>query len=133
MLRYDMDGVAEQADALDRERLAKQRGGPARLGRPDLDERTLHQALHLVGRADGDEPALVHERDARAALRLVAIGGGDEAGHLLAQELVEDAPEVTARHPIDAVSRLVQEEHLGRMDPRAGEDDLLLSSAARLT
>src|SRR3546814_17948447 len=118
MLRYDMDGVAEQADALDRERLAKQRGGPARLGRPDLDERTLHQALHLVGRADGDEPALVHERDARAALRLVEIGGGDEDGHLLAQELVEDAPEVTARQRIDAFARLGPARHLGRTEER---------------
>ncbi len=127
-----MDAIAEQAHALGPKLLAQQCGGSARLGRPDLDERALHQALHLVGRADGDEPAFVHERDALAALRLVEIGGGDEDGHLLAQELVEDAPEVAPRHRIDAVGRLVQKQHLGRVDERAGEAELLLHAARQL-
>ena len=47
-------------------------------------------------------------------------------------QVVENAPEVAARDRIDAVGRLVEQEHLGRMDQRAHEAELLLHAAGEL-
>ncbi len=67
-----------------------------------------------------------------AAVGLVEIGGGDEDGYPFSQELVEDAPEVAARHRIDAIGRLVEEEDLRRVDQGAGKAELLLHPAGEI-
>ena len=56
-----------------------------------------------------------------AALGLVEIGGGDDDGDAFLAQVVEDAPEVAARDRIDAGGRLVEQQHLRRVDQRAGE------------
>ena len=50
----------------------------------DLQDRAAHEPLDLVRRADGQQPALVDQRQAVAALGLVEVGGGDEDRHPLA-------------------------------------------------
>ena len=67
-----------------------------------------------------------------ATLGLVEIGGGDEDRHLPAAELYEDSPEIAARNGIDAVGRLVEKEHFGRVDQRAGQTELLFHAAGEL-
>ena len=81
---------------------------------------------HLPGLTRDQELSLVDEADLRAALGLVEVGRGDEDRHPFAQEVVEDPPQVPARHGIDAARRLVEEEDLRRVDERAGEAQLLL-------
>ena len=117
-----VDAVAEQADRL-RRACCSRSTAAARRGSAgaDLQDRAPHQPLDLVGRAAGQQPAAVDQRQAVAALGLVQVGGGDEDRHLLAEQLVEDPPEVAARDGIDAVGRLVEEQHLRRVDQRAGQ------------
>ena len=87
---------------------ARRRGPPG--SRPRIS------CLHLVRRAAGQQPAAVDQGQAIAPLGLVEIGRGDEDRHLLAEQLVEDPPEIAARDGIDAVGRLVEEEDLGGVD-----------------
>ena len=52
--------------------------------------------------------ALVQQADAMAALGFVEIGSGNENGHALGHEGIENPPEIAARHRIDAVGGLVE-------------------------
>ncbi len=130
--RDEVDAVAEQADRRGGKLLPQDGGGPAGLGGADLQDRAPHQLLDFVRRAAGQQPALMDQGQAIAALGLVEIGRGDEDRHLLAQQLVEDPPEVAARDGIDAVGRLVQEQHPRRVDQRAGQAELLLHAAGEV-
>jgi hypothetical protein len=111
-----VDAVAEQAHRLPVQALAEQVASRAGLGGADFEDRAPHQPLDLVGRTEGQQPAAVDQGHAVAALRLVEIRRGDEDRHPLAQQLVEDPPEVAPRDRVHAVGRLVEEEHPGRMD-----------------
>ena len=104
----------------------------AGLAGADLQDRPPHELLHFAGRAAGQQPAAVDQGQAIAALGLVEIGGGDEDRHLLAEQLIEDPPEIAARDGIDAVGRLVEEEHLGRVDRGAGEAEFLFHAAGEI-
>ena len=73
-----------------------------------------------------DEPHAV------AALGLVEIRGGDEDGYLLPQQLIKNPPKIPPRDRIDAVGRLVQEQHLGGVNQGAGQTQLLLHSARQI-
>jgi hypothetical protein len=55
----------------------------------------------------------VKKRDPVASIRLVEIGGGNQNGHPLPVEFIEDLPEIPSGHGIYAVGRLVQEQDLG--------------------
>src|SRR5512133_1937358 len=121
----NMDAVPEEGHAADLSRAQEDRG-PAGGVAADLQQGALEQTLHALHGVASQEPALVEQADPVAALRLVQVGRGDEDGHALLLELVEDAPEIPAGDGIDTVRRLVQEEHPGRVDEGAGEPELLL-------
>ena len=107
-------------------------GGRAGIIGADLQDRPLHQPAQAVGPVAGEEPSLVDEAYPVAAVRLVEIGGGDEDGDTFPEELVEDAPEVAARHRVDAVGWLVEEEDLRRVNEGTGEAELLLHPAGEI-
>src|SRR5574338_1645002 len=128
-----VEAIAEKPDSQLRMALAREMGRVARVRRPQLEHAAGHQLLHLVGCADGPQASAVEEADAVTALGLVEVRRRDEDGHALAQELVEDAPEVAARDGVDPIGRLVQEEHLRCVDQGAGKPELLLHPAGEVS
>src|ERR1035438_4768861 len=76
------------------------------------------------------EPALVHEGDAMAALGLIKVRGCDEDGEALRREVSEDIPELAAGDGIDAGGGLVEQENAGLWDEGADERQLLPHSTA---
>ena len=128
-----MDTIAEQAHGRGGKLLPQERGGAAGFGGADFQDRAPHQLLDFLGRAAGQQPSLVDQGQAIAALGLVEIGRGDKDRHFLAQQLVKDPPEVAARDRIDAVGRLVQEQHSRRVDQRAGQAEFLLHAAGEVS
>ena len=73
----------------------------------------------------------MQQRDAMAALGFVEISGRCENRHAFRGQLVKDAPEVAARNRIDAGGRLIQQDHLGPMNERADQAELLLHAAGK--
>ena len=84
------------------------------------------QRVRLVERQDA---ALAHQRHARAALGFVEVGRGHEDRDALRQELGQQAPELAARHRVDARGRLVEQDDLRLVHQRARERQLLLHAA----
>ena len=64
----------------------------ARFGRADFEDGSAHEALDLGRSAEGEQLALVNERDAVAALCFVEIRGRDEDGDAVFQKSVQNAP-----------------------------------------
>ena len=90
------------------------------------------QFLQLGDRADRDQLRHVDVADAPAALRFVHVVRGDEERDALARELKEQIPQRAPRHRIDARGRLVEKDHLRRVDDGAGQRQPLLPSAGEL-
>ena len=80
-----------------------------------------------------EQLALMHQGHAMAAFRLVQIGRRSEDGHAFRDEFVKDAPEVAPRNGIDARGRLVEQNHLGPVNQRADQAELLLHSAGEVS
>ena len=70
--------------------------------------------------------------DPVAPLGLIQVGGGDKDGDLLPQQLIKDSPEVTSRNWVHAIGRLIQKEHLRRVDQGAGQAQLLFHPAGEI-
>src|SRR5262249_57020193 len=84
---------------------------------------------HDPGLAVRDEPALEHEADRVAALRLVEVMGGDEERGAALAERVEEVPQALAVRGIHARRRLVEEDELRLVPRRPGERPPLLHAA----
>ena len=128
-----VNAVADQhhaADAVERPRSPSRTARP--VGRRDRDERARHARLQRRRRVAVQHAAAVQQSQAVAALGLVEIGGRDQDGHALVAQAIEDAPEIAARHRIDAGRRLVEQQDLRRVNQRAGEAELLLHAAREL-
>ena len=73
----------------------------------------------------------MHQRDAVAALGLVHEMGRDEDRDVvLAGQVDQDLPEAVARHRIDARSRLVEDQEVGRVDQRHRQRQALADARA---
>src|ERR1700722_9189179 len=72
------------------------------------------------------------QRDTVASLGLVEVGGGVDDGDALADERIEHRPEFAARNRIDAVGRLVEQQHARGVYQRANQAELLLHSTGEL-
>ena len=88
-------------------------------------------AAQLGRRADLLNDAVVHQRDAMAALGLVEVGGGHQNRQPVRREVRQRVPELAPRHRIDAGRRLVEQQHPRLGHERAGERELLLHAAAQ--
>ena len=129
---HHMDAVADEEDVAHTGRARDRRAHRASSARGDGDQRTRHVLLERSGRIAIERMAGIEQGQPIAALRLVEIGGGDHDGDALLAQPVENAPEVAARHRIDAGGRLVEQQHLRRVDQRADEAELLLHAAGEL-
>ena len=84
----------------------------------------------LLGRVQGDDLAPVDDRHAVAQRRgLLHVVGGQEDGSAARAKAVQHAPELSARLRVEAGRRLVEEEHIGTADERAGDGEPLLLPA----
>ena len=99
------------------------------VGGEDLQERPRIPGEDLVARAGGEEAPLVEEREAGRVLGLVHVGRGDEDREPAVVQLVEDLPELPARHRVDPGRRLVEEEEVGPGEEGGDERELLLHPA----
>src|SRR5215469_191862 len=74
----------------------------------------------------------MHQRDSITSFGLVKIGSRVDHRHAAADQAVENRPEFAARYRIDAVGRLVEQQHAGAVNKRAHEPELLLHTAGEL-
>jgi hypothetical protein len=74
----------------------------------------------------------VQQRHAVEALGLVEVRSRDDGGDAVGDPLVDDAPQLAARHRVDTEGGLVEQQQLGLVDQRAGEPQLLLHAAREL-
>ena len=89
--------------------------------------------LELDRVAFEEDPALVDQGHAVAALGLVEVAGGDDHGDmLLGHQVVEDQPQVSPRDGIDAGRRLVEDQDSRVVDERAAQGQFLLHAAGEL-
>jgi hypothetical protein len=78
--------------------------------------------LQLRRRALGDDPAVVDDGDAVAALRLVeVVGGQEERGRLPFADVIEVRPHLGACLRVQADGGFVQEQHARAVEQAAGD------------
>ena len=94
---HHVHAVAEQSHRRCAQLVAKKGCCPARLRTAKLENAAAHQLFDLVGSADGQKPAVVHQGNSIGAFGLVQVGGGNKNRYPLMKQLVEDPPEVAAR------------------------------------
>jgi len=84
---------------------------------------------HVMGHALFQNPSLMHEGDPRAARSLVHIGSGDENSHAFANERGNQVPEFPTTYRINAVGRLVENQHLWLMQQGAGQREFFVHAS----
>ncbi len=83
--------------------------------------------------AQGEDPAAVDDRDPVAEpRRLFHVVGGEQDRPPALLEPLDDLPDLAARGRVEPGGRLVEEQHLGVADQRAGERQALLLAAGEL-
>src|SRR6267143_4997720 len=85
-----------------------------------------------IGRAIGDELAVINVGDVAAALGFVHVMGGDEERDAMTGKFEEQIPELAARDGIDARGGLVEEKKFRFVQHGAAEGEALLPSAGKL-
>src|SRR6266446_5208412 len=85
-----------------------------------------------IGRAVGDELAVINVGDVTAALGFVHVVSGDKKRDAMTRKLEEKIPELAARDGIDARGGLVEKEECGLMEHGAAESETLLPAARKL-
>src|SRR5215472_10077430 len=131
------------------DRLAKNRGaanpgnvpgqpqGARHFGRDDFD---AHRAVRLhvwkrakrVGRAVGNELAVVNVRDVATTLRFVHVVRSYKKSDPVARQLEKQIPKLPASDGVDAGSGLVEKKELGLMQHGAAQGEALLPPARKL-
>ena len=106
--------------------------GGALVGRHDFVAGFFESVLQGLRRVAADHAALVHQADAIAALGFVQIRGGDEHRQPVANQLVENGPEIAARNWVDTVGGFVQKQNLRMMQQGAHQRQLLLHAAGEI-
>src|SRR5579871_118885 len=91
----------------------------------------FHGVAQRVRRIAADQPAAVHEADAVAALSLIEIGGGHEYRDAVADNLVEDGPEIAPRNRVHTIGRLIEEQDLRPVEQSAHQAQLLLHASRK--
>ena len=98
------------------------------------DEARARPRVQLVGAADFEQAALVHDADAvghREGLVLVVRDEDGRDAELLL-DLADRAPQFLADLGVERAERLVEQQHLGPVGERARDRDALLLAAREL-
>src|SRR5580704_8918760 len=132
-----MDGLAKNCGAAYAGDLAGEAQSPR-----DFRSGNLHaygslrlnigQFAQRVGRAIGDDLAVIDVRHVAAALGFVHVVRGDEESDPVPGEFKQEIPKQAASHRVDAGGGLVQEKKFGLMEHGAAQSEPLLPSAGKL-
>ncbi len=85
-----------------------------------------------LGRTGVDDLPLVEHQHRGAPFGLVQVGGAPHDADARVDQIVDHFPQFAARDGVDADARLVEQQHLRRMEQRAGQSQLLLHAAREL-
>ena len=109
------------ADADRRIRTRRARGDVGSVVDDDLDALAADLRLELVGRAAGDDLAVVDDRDRVGQLvGLLEVLGREQQRRALADEAADDVPHAQPAARVEAGRRLVEEQQPRPADQRAG-------------
>src|SRR5215510_3784131 len=75
--------------------------------------------------------SVVNQSDSMAALSLVQIRSSNHDGQTIRSQMRQRIPEFTPRNRIDARGWLIQQQHFGLRDERAGQRQLLFHASAQ--
>ena len=111
--------------------IAEQEVGGAEEGR---DEARARPRVEIVGRADFEQAALVHDADAIRHRESLVLVMRDEDGRdaELLLDLADGAAQLLADLGVERAERLVEQEHFGPVRECAGDRDALLLAAREL-
>ena len=96
-------------------------GGALQIGRFERQGSIVRQQL-----------APVHKANPVAVLGFIHVMSGDENGRPLRGELVNQVPELTPRHRVDAAGRLIQEQERRLVDQGAAQRQALAPPAGKV-
>ncbi len=131
--QYGVDRGPKEAGLLDLGQLIEGAHDVDRARRPHLDNRAaLEDLFHLAGGPECRQTTCVDQRDAVAALRFVQIVGGNQHGHAVVRQRVDQTPELPPRQRVDAAGRLIEEENRRLVQNRAAEGQTLPPSAGQI-
>ena len=115
------------ADRLDRRHRV---GDPAAVGHGELDHVPADPVLQLLGRARGDDQAVVDDHDlVRQFVGLVEVLGGQQQRGSLGHQRPDDVPHAQPRPRVQAGGRFVQEQHPRPADQARGQVQAPLHAA----
>src|SRR5713226_8356654 len=92
----------------------------------------VREFTQRIGRAVGDELAVINVGDVAAALGFVHVMGGDKKSDAMAGKLEEEIPELAARDGINTRGGLVEEKKCRLVQHGAAEGEALLPATGKL-
>jgi hypothetical protein len=114
--------IGTENSANRRERVCERGDGRAVVGGVDLHPVLAHAGLQRLGRVDRHDLAVIDDRDAVAVLGLVHVVGGQEDRNILAAlQVVDVVPDRRPGLRVQANRRLVEEQHVRRVQQAAGD------------
>src|SRR2546430_14011689 len=119
-----MDGLTENRGAADAGEVTRESERARDFGRGDFNAQSalrlnVREFAERIGRAVGDEFAVINVGHVTAALGFVHVVSGDKERDAVTGKLEEEIPELAARDRIDAGGGLVEEKK-GRLLPHGG-------------
>ena len=99
------------------------------VGGVDREQRTAERPRDGLRCVDGQQPPMLRQCDAIAAVGLVHVRGRDEDGEAAALQVAQQVPELAPGDGIHAGRRLVEQQQFGPVDERAAQGQLLLHAA----
>src|SRR5574337_164013 len=105
----------------------------ARFSRSNRENILAQLSLQRGGRIAEEEFAFIEQRHAVAALCFIQVGSRREDRDALGYQLIEDAPEIPPRNRIHPSGWLIEQDHLGAVNQRAHQAQLLLHPAGKLS
>src|SRR6266436_9219407 len=132
-----MDGLAEDGGTADAGNLARETERARDFRRSDFNAQcalrlNVGELAERIGRAVGNELAVINIGYVAAALGFVHVVSGDEEGDAMTGKLEQEIPELAARDRIDARGGLVEKEERRLVQHGAAESEALLPATGKL-
>src|ERR1700722_18414114 len=132
-----MDGLAKNSGAANARDLAGEAKRASDFGRRDFHadrsrRLNVRKFAQRIGRAVGNNLAVINVSDVAAALGFVHVVRGDEESDAMPRKFKQKIPQLSARHGVDASGWFVKKKKLGLMQHGAAERQALFPPAREL-